>query len=270
MTSRRRPLEHHQPLHVSLGVQPLPPFRPFRVHGPIPPLPGTEHVGTEPGPPDHGTHRVSGEVVRAIGHHDDGTILSTYGQPFPPTYLDTMPETSDQADVSIDRVNGTTWVLRATQKLPVSRDTVFPFFADAANLQKLTPAEMGFEILTSTPIDMQAGRLIDYHIRLYGLPLRWRTLISEWKPPFEFVDVQLRGPYAEWVHRHRFTPTANGGTLVEDEVRFRLPLGRLGTIAAPLVKRQLRRIFTYRYAAITDAFAPSYTRATPTQGLAAR
>jgi ligand-binding SRPBCC domain-containing protein len=95
--------------------------------------------------------------------------------------------------------------------------------------------------------------VIDYHIRLHGLRLRWRTRISEWNPPFEFVDVQARGPYAEWVHRHRFTATPEGGTLVEDEVQFRLPLGLLGTIAAPLVKRQLRRIFTHRYHAISGA-----------------
>jgi ligand-binding SRPBCC domain-containing protein len=230
------------------------------MHGAIPALPGTEHIGTEPGSPDHGAKRVSGEVIRSATHHDDGITLSIYGQPFRTINLDAMPETTNEPEVTIERVDGTTWRLRARQTLPGSRDSVFPFFADAANLERITPAEMGFEILTPAPIDMRAGRLIDYHIRLYGLRLRWRTLISEWKPPLEFVDVQVHGPYAEWVHRHRFTPTATGGTLVEDEVRFRLPLGRLGTIAAPLVKRQLRRIFTYRYEAITNAFATSQPR----------
>jgi len=235
------------------------------MHCAVPALPGAEHVGTEPSPPNHGTKRVSSEVVRLVGHHNDGTILSIYGQPFPENSLDTMPETMTKPDVTFDRVDGTTWTLRASQTLPRSRDTVFPFFADAANLERITPAEMGFEILTPTPIDMRAGRLIDYHIRLYGLRLRWRTLISVWKPPFEFIDVQVHGPYAEWVHRHRFTPTANGGTLVDDEVRFRLPLGRLGTIAVPLVKRQLRRIFTYRYEAIASVFVTPQPRSTPSR-----
>jgi ligand-binding SRPBCC domain-containing protein len=176
-----------------------------------------------------------------------------------------MPTPSSAPDVRIERVTPTTWVLRATQNLAGHRSVVFPFFADAANLGRITPAELGFEILTPTPIEMTAGRVIDYQIRLYGLRLRWRTLISEWNPPFEFVDVQARGPYAEWVHRHRFTPTHDGGTLVEDEVRFRLPFGRLGTIAAPLVKRQLRRIFTYRYDAITRAFTPP-PRSVPARG----
>jgi len=166
-----------------------------------------------------------------------------------------MQSPSTTPDVRIDRLTPTMWVLHATQTLAGHRDVVFPFFADASNLERITPAEMGFQILTPTPIDMIAGRVIDYHIRLYGLRLPWRTLISEWKPPFEFVDVQARGPYAEWVHRHRFTPTPEGGTLVEDEVRFRLPFGLLGTVAAPLVKRQLRRIFTYRYDAIRASFA---------------
>ena len=165
-----------------------------------------------------------------------------------------MPSPVEAPDVRIDRTTATRWVLRATQTLSQPRDVVFPFFSDASNLERITPAEMGFQILTPTPIAMRAGATIDYRIRLYGLRLRWRTLISEWNPPFEFVDVQARGPYAEWIHRHRFTPTTGGGTLVDDEVHFRLPLGLLGIVGAPLVKRQLRRIFAYRYDAITRAF----------------
>ena len=152
--------------------------------------------------------------------------------------------------VTIDRLGRTTWVLRGSQSVSTPLREVFPFFADAANLERITPPELRFEISTPTPIAMRAGAVIDYRIHLFGVPIRWRTLISEWEPPFEFVDVQSRGPYAEWVHRHRFSPTSDGGTLVEDRVRFRLPLSYLGLAGFPLVKRQLRRIFSYRHDAI--------------------
>ena len=162
-------------------------------------------------------------------------------------------------EVTFTRLAGKTWVLRAHQALPVPPAELFPFFAEAENLARLTPPELGFHILTPTPIALRVGAVIDYRIRLWGLPLTWRTLISTWRPPVEFIDEQLEGPYAQWIHRHRFTPTPNGGTLVEDEVQFRLPFGRLGAIAAPLVRRQLRRIFEYRRRVIGQAFgnAPS-------------
>jgi ligand-binding SRPBCC domain-containing protein len=112
---------------------------------------------------------------------------------------------------------------------------------------------MGFEVVTPGPIVMQVGTLIDYRIRVMGVPLRWRTLISRWEPPHRFVDEQLRGPYAEWIHHHHFSETAAGATLMEDEVHFRLPLGPLGALATPLVRWQLRRIFEFRRRATTDA-----------------
>jgi len=167
---------------------------------------------------------------------------------------------SEAEQVVIERVDGTTWMLRSSQSLPLPRDEVFPFFSDAANLERITPPELRFEISTPTPIAMRAGAVIDYRIHLFGIPLRWRTLISEWKPPFEFVDVQARGPYAEWVHRHRFFPTADGGTLVDDQVRFRLPLSYIGLVGVPIVRRQLRRIFTYRRGAITRLLLPTSAR----------
>ena len=159
--------------------------------------------------------------------------------------------------VTLDVSSGGAGLLRARQTLALPRERVFPFFADAGNLARITPDGMGFEITSTQPIVMQVGTLIDYRIRVWGAPLRWRTIISRWDPPNEFVDEQLKGPYAEWIHRHQFSDADGGGTLMEDEVRFTLPFGRIGAIAAPLVRWQLRRIFEHRHRAVEEALASS-------------
>jgi ligand-binding SRPBCC domain-containing protein len=136
-------------------------------------------------------------------------------------------------------------VLRAVTSIPRGLDEVFAFFAAAENLERITPPSLRFRIVTPQPIEMAAGTLIDYRLSLNGLPFRWRTEITEWDPPVSFTDTQVRGPYHTWIHRHSFTRD-EGGTLMTDEVRYRLPLWPLGELALPLVRRQLLGIFSHR------------------------
>ena len=128
---------------------------------------------------------------------------------------------------------------------------VFAFFSDASNLERITPPELRFELTTPTPLDMKVGSLIDYRLRLFGVSFGWRTRIAEWEPGVKFVDEQLKGPYAEWIHTHSFRADANG-TWVGDNVQYRLPLFPLGEIALPIVKLQLHRIFSYRTRRIAE------------------
>jgi ligand-binding SRPBCC domain-containing protein len=133
--------------------------------------------------------------------------------------------------------------------LPATIDEVFAFFANAENLERITPPELAFQILTPTPIVMQEGTVIDYRLRLFGVPFRWRTRITRWQPNDHFIDEQIHGPYAKWTHVHSFSASA-AGTHMADRVEYRLPLQPAGTIALPLVRRQLDRIFRYRAGAI--------------------
>ena len=145
--------------------------------------------------------------------------------------------------------------LRTETVVARPRSEVFAFFAAAENLQRITPPELNFEILTPTPVGMQEGTRIDYLLRLFGLPFTWQTLISRWEPDDRFVDEQIRGPYARWIHTHSFEPV-EGGTLVRDEVLYRLPLYPLGEVGWPVVRLQLRRIFRYRAQRLRELLGP--------------
>ena len=143
------------------------------------------------------------------------------------------------------------WRLRSEIWLPRPQAEVFAFFADAANLDVLTPPWVNFRILTPLPITMAVGTLIDYEIGLHGVPVRWQTEITCWNPPHGFVDDQRRGPYREWHHTHTFE-SVDGGVRCRDDVRYRVPGGAL--VNRFLVEPDVRRIFTYRAARLRDLF----------------
>ncbi len=135
--------------------------------------------------------------------------------------------------------------------LPQPRERVFPFFADAHNLQAITPPWLHFEVLTPPPVAMRPGARIDYRLRLHGVPLRWQSEITCWKPPFRFCDEQRRGPYRAWIHTHEFEER-DGGTLCRDHVHYEAPGGRL--IERLFVRAQVEAIFAYRRQALQKQF----------------
>ncbi len=138
------------------------------------------------------------------------------------------------------------YVIEREQLIPRPLPEVFDFFCRAENLEVLTPGFLRFRILTPLPIEMRAGAIIEYTLRLWGIPVRWRTLIEAWEPGRRFVDVQLRGPYRSWRHTHAFE-AVEGGTRMTDRVEYELPFGFLGALVhALLVGRSVARIFDYR------------------------
>jgi len=135
------------------------------------------------------------------------------------------------------------FTLETSLSLPHSTADVFPFFADAGNLENITPPWLRFEILTPRPIEMHVGTLIEYRLRLHGIPMRWQTEITAWEPPNRFVDVQRSGPYRKWIHEHTFKDVGSGCEM-RDLVQYAV-FGEW-LVNALLVRRNLRRIFEYR------------------------
>jgi ligand-binding SRPBCC domain-containing protein len=142
--------------------------------------------------------------------------------------------------------------------LPRPIGEVFAFFSDAGNLETLTPAWLKFEIVTPRPFEMYSGRLIDYRLRVRGLPLRWQSEILDWNPPHCFVDEMRKGPYRSWHHRHEFV-AQDGGTEVVDRVDYSVPGGAL--INKLLVQRDLQKIFEFRRETLLRLFGAEGTPA---------
>lgn len=147
------------------------------------------------------------------------------------------------------------YILEQEQFIARPVDEVFPFFAHAGNLDRITPAWLRFRIVTPLPIQMRPGAVLDYRLRYRGVPVRWQTEIEAWEPGVRFVDRALRSPYALWHHTHTFA-AVDGGTRMCDIVRYALPFGPLGRIAhGVLVRRDVERIFAFRRAEIDRMFA---------------
>lgn len=146
-----------------------------------------------------------------------------------------------------------TFRLRSQTWVPRPLAEVFPFFADAFNLERITPPFMSFHVVTPAPIRMEPGRLIDYRLKVHGIPLRWQSRIERWEPPYLFTDIQIRGPYRRWEHTHTFSE-AGEGTLIEDEVIYEVPVGQW--VNRLFVQPDVERIFRYRQEVIASHFAP--------------
>jgi len=148
-----------------------------------------------------------------------------------------------------------THILERSQRVEVPPEQAFEFYGDAANLEPMTPPWLHFEVTTPGPVTLRAGALLDYKLKLHGVPVRWQTRIEIWEPPVRFVDTQAKGPYSLWEHTHLFEKHGDGATVIHDRVRYAIPFGPLGAIAHRLfVRRDLERIFDYRGEAVAERF----------------
>ena len=155
-----------------------------------------------------------------------------------------------QISKNSDRRGG--YRLTSEVRLPAPRDQVFALFSDALQLERLTPSWLNFSVITPPPIEMHAGTLIDYRLKLHGIPLKWQSRIDCWEPPVRFSDVQVRGPYRFWEHLHSFEEDGDG-TICRDEVEYDFWGGEF--VHELLVKKDLTQIFTYRLKVLDEIFA---------------
>lgn len=152
--------------------------------------------------------------------------------------------------------NGHGFRLESEQFLPQPLDTVFAFFSDAYQLETLTPPWLHFSVLTPAPIPMKQGTLIDYRLKLHGIPMRWQSRIEVWEPPLRFVDFQTRGPYRRWYHEHQFEAT-EGGTICRDFVDYAVPGGSL--VERWFVRPDILKIFSFRWNKLRELFPASHS-----------
>ena len=148
-----------------------------------------------------------------------------------------------------------TYTFKKEQEISKNILEVFDFFSRPENLSIITPPKMQFNIMTPSPIEMKDGALIDYTVKILGLPIKWRTLITKYDPPNIFIDQQLKGPYSLWHHTHTFKKINDNETLIGDTVIYAVPFSFIGSIVHSIyIKRDLERIFSYRTKKIKEIF----------------
>ncbi len=158
-----------------------------------------------------------------------------------------------------------TFELVRQQWVPRPMTDVFPFFEDPYNLARITPPWLGFHVTDMEPDVIRAGTRISYRLYWFGIPYRWRSLIAEWTPGEQFVDVQTEGPYILWHHTHTFVPCQRGVSLY-DRVRYRLPFGPVGSLMHRLlVRRQLEAVFDFRVQKIAELLSEGRVFISPPQ-----
>lgn len=185
----------------------------------------------------------------AIGEFADSVLASIQIAPEKLTankFKFKYPKLKDYFAHALEPYRNGQYFFSVKQYVPRDIDTVFKFFSDAKNLEEITPPFLNFAISKMSTKAIHKGTLIDYKLKLKGIPMKWRTLISEWNPPHAFVDTQLEGPYQVWHHTHRFEKLGEG-TLLSDEVKYKLPLGFLGQMmASSFVQSDVEKIFKFR------------------------
>lgn len=174
----------------------------------------------------------------------------------PPDFITIDQQMLDEPEIVSHPEKPGWYRLRTSLWVPAPRDRVFEFFADAFQLETITPPWLHFHVVTPRPITMAPGLLIDYRLRIRGIPVRWQSRIDDWKPPLRFVDEQVRGPYKAWRHLHTFEeqagPGGAPGTLVVDRVDYAVPGGAIAHWL--LVRGQLLQIFAFRRARMIEIF----------------
>tara|TARA_Y100000588_G_scaffold127497_1_gene139727 strand:- start:51 stop:563 length:513 start_codon:yes stop_codon:yes gene_type:complete len=150
------------------------------------------------------------------------------------------------------------YTLTTSQSFGLDLDKVFKFFSKPENLQRITPPDLKFKILTESPINMSKGKIIDYKINISFIPLSWKTLITEYNPPNYFIDKQVKGPYSSWIHHHTFS-MKDGITTVNDKVKYNPPFFIIGHIVNKIyIRNMLYKIFSYRFYKIAEIFKQKY------------
>jgi len=205
-------------------------------------------------------------------HSENGSKLYTNEAVFLETYVENNWMILIESD---DEVG---YRLKAEMTIDLPREQVFEFFADATELERITPPWLHFSVLTPQPIEIKKGQLLDYRLKLHGIPIYWQTEIAEWERPFRFVDQQLKGPYQRWYHEHTFLEL-DGKTIVRDNVHY-IPRG--GALIRPFLQRMfvgpdLEKIFGFRQDKLTEIFAEkiakrssgSFSAAPPLRGASA-